>query len=66
MSGIVPSTLVDQLLSSVGVDEAAGYLGSDFKGSFELTQKAVKRVKREGWSAGTVLSQVSVLSPCDK
>jgi replication factor C subunit 2/4 len=61
MSGIVPTTLVTQLLSSVGVDEEAGYLGSDFKGSFEQTQKAVKRVKREGWSAGTVLSQVRVL-----
>lgn len=63
MSGIVPTSLVGQLLDSVGVSEADGYLGPAFTGSFERTQKAVKRVKREGWSAGTVLNQVRSAPP---
>lgn len=59
ISGNVPDELVNIVLASVGVDMAGGYLGKHFQGGFDLVNKAVKRVKREGWSANTVLSQVS-------
>ncbi|KAL7416008.1 activator 1 41 kda subunit [Mrakia frigida] len=58
IAGTVPEEVLTVLLSSMGVDEFGGYLGSDFKGNFNGVRNAVKRVQREGWSAGTVLSQM--------
>lgn len=60
MSGLVPDELVRDLLSTVGVraEDQGGYLGADFRGTFGDVQKVAKRVRREGWGANTVLSQV--------
>ena len=59
IAGTVPDELISVLLASLGVVENEGYLGSAFKGDFNGVRTAVRRVQREGWSAGTVLSQVS-------
>ncbi|CED82875.1 p-loop containing nucleoside triphosphate hydrolase protein [Phaffia rhodozyma] len=58
ISGNVPDGIVNFVLASIGVEVDGGYLGKNFKGTFEQVHKAVKRVKREGWSANTVLSQM--------
>lgn len=58
IAGVVPDGLINTLLGTVGVDPAGGFLGSAFRGSFSDVRDAVRRVRREGWSAGTVLTQV--------
>ncbi|WWC96824.1 hypothetical protein V866_003699 [Kwoniella sp. B9012] len=58
ISGVVPDDLITHLLSVMGVDSEQGIdltLGQD---GFEGVRKAVRRVGREGWSAGQVLEQI--------
>lgn len=64
IAGVVPDELIEELLATVGI-EPSGFLGSAFKGNFTAVQKAVKKVRRAGWSAGTVLSQVCLIRSRD-
>jgi hypothetical protein len=57
IAGVVPDELIAKTLATLGI-EPSGFVGSAFKGNFTDVQRAVKKLRREGWSAGTVLSQV--------
>jgi hypothetical protein len=59
ISGVVPTEIIDSLLHAVGVDREEGLVKSLYNGGFEVVRAAVKKVGREGWSAGQVLEQVS-------
>lgn len=59
ISGVVPDEVIDMLLNAVGVDRAEGVSQALWKGGFEVVRAAIKKVGREGWSAGQVLEQVS-------
>jgi replication factor C subunit 2/4 len=61
ISGVVPSEIIHNLLAVMGVSAGEGIDLSLASGGFEGVRKAVKRVGREGWSAGQVLEQVSLL-----
>ncbi len=61
ISGIVPSETIDGLLRTMGVEPGEGVNLSLAKEGFEGVRKAVKRVGREGWSAGQVLEQVNTV-----
>lgn len=60
ISGVVPIEIIDMLLNAVGVDRTEGVLPELHKGGFETVRRAIKKVGREGWSAGQVLEQVSL------
>lgn len=62
ISGVVPEETITGLLSVIGVDEG-GVNASLASGGFEAVRAAVKKVGREGWSAGQVLEQVSRTGP---
>lgn len=57
ISGVVPTDTISGLLSVVGVDQN-GVNPALTNGGFEAVRSAVKKVGREGWSAGQVLEQV--------
>ena len=59
ISGVVPSTTIDVVLRTMGVEPGEGVNPALAKGGFEAVRKVVKRVGREGWSAGQVLEQAS-------
>jgi replication factor C subunit 2/4 len=59
ISGVVPVEIIDMLLNAVGVDRSEGIVQELHKGGFEVVRTAIKKVGREGWSAGQVLEQVS-------
>lgn len=58
ISGVVPKTVIEMLLASLGIDPKEGAAPHLAKG-FQGVKDAVKQVGREGWSAGQVLEQVS-------
>ncbi|WWC68510.1 uncharacterized protein I206_102439 [Kwoniella pini CBS 10737] len=58
ISGVVPDDLITYLLSVMGVDKDQGIDLTLGTGGFEGVRTAVKRVGREGWSAGQVLEQI--------
>ncbi|WVQ78903.1 hypothetical protein IAT38_000994 [Cryptococcus sp. DSM 104549] len=58
ISGVVPEHIITQLLESMGVDREQGIDLDLALGGFEGVRRAVKRVGREGWSAGQVLEQI--------
>jgi len=60
ISGVVPKSTIEGLLRVMGVDPDSGLDTSLAKGGFEAVRSAVKRVGRDGWSAGQVLEQVSL------
>lgn len=57
---MVPGETISNLLGVVGIDKN-GLNPSLAKGGFEAVRKAVKTVGRDGWSAGQILEQVSLL-----
>nr|XP_031857673.1 replication factor C subunit 4 [Kwoniella shandongensis]KAA5524745.1 replication factor C subunit 4 [Kwoniella shandongensis] len=57
ISGVVPDDLITHLLSVMGVDRESG-VDLSLSSGFEGVRTAVKRVGREGWSAGQVLEQI--------
>ena len=61
ISGVVPKTVIEMLLASLGIDPKEGAAPHLAKG-FQGVKDAVKQVGREGWSAGQVLEQVSKTS----
>lgn len=56
---MVPIEIIDLLLNAVGVGRAEGVVNELHRGGFDVVRAAVKKVGREGWSAGQVLEQVS-------
>jgi hypothetical protein len=63
ISGVVPAETITELLSVIGVDDGGVNPGLAI-GGFEAVRAAVKKVGREGWSAGQVLEQVRPLLSC--
>ncbi|KAK8861694.1 hypothetical protein IAR55_002517 [Kwoniella newhampshirensis] len=57
ISGVVPDDVITQLLNVMGVDRESG-IDLSLSTGFEGVRTAVKRVGREGWSAGQVLEQI--------
>lgn len=57
ISGVVPSSVIDNLLRSMGIEPGSG-LNPTLASGFEGVRKAVRSVGREGWSTGQVLEQV--------
>lgn len=57
ISGVVPSSVIDNLLHAMGVEPGSG-LNPALSSGFEGVRKAVRSVGREGWSTGQVLEQV--------
>jgi replication factor C subunit 2/4 len=57
----VPDKVIDTLLNSMGIARD-GVSAELLKGGFAAVREAVKRVGREGWSAGQVLEQVRLYS----
>ncbi|KAI9632767.1 putative DNA replication factor [Dioszegia hungarica] len=57
ISGVVPDEVIDSLLNAVGVTREDGISPALIRGGFETVRKAVKKIGREGWSAGQVLEQ---------
>ncbi len=55
---MVPDETINGLLRTMGVEPGEGVNLSLSKEGFEGVRKAVKRVGREGWSAGQILEQV--------
>ncbi|KAK4686073.1 replication factor C subunit 2/4, partial [Tremellales sp. Uapishka_1] len=58
ISGVVPDDIIHGLLSVIGVDVASGIDPSLTQGGFGAVKNAVKKLGREGWSAGQVLEQL--------
>jgi hypothetical protein len=58
---VVPNQVIDALLRSMGIEPGDGVSPDLLKGGFNAVRREVKRVGREGWSAGQVLEQVG---PC--
>jgi replication factor C subunit 2/4 len=54
--------VIDSLLNAVGVTREDGISPALIRGGFETVRKAVKKIGREGWSAGQVLEQVRPLT----
>jgi hypothetical protein len=63
ISGVVPGQVIDALLRSMGIEPGDGVSPDLLKGGFDAVRREVKRVGREGWSAGQVLEQVGP-GPC--
>lgn len=62
---MVPGQVIDALLRSMGVEPGDGVSPDLLKGGFDAVRREVKRVGREGWSAGQVLEQVGTdPGPC--
>ncbi|EJT48309.1 DNA replication factor (activator 1 subunit) [Trichosporon asahii var. asahii CBS 2479] len=57
ISGVVSSSVIDNLLRSMGIEPGSG-LNPTLANGFEGVRKAVRSVGREGWSTGQVLEQV--------
>lgn len=50
--------MVNSLLAAMGIEAGEGVNPALLKGGFEAVRSAIKRVGREGWSAGQILEQV--------
>lgn len=57
ISGVVPTNVVDGLLRSLGVEPGGG-INTALATGFDGVRAEVRRVGREGWSAGQVLEQL--------
>lgn len=58
ISGVVPGDVVNSLLAAMGIEAGEGVSPALLKGGFEAVRTAIKRVGREGWSAGQILEQI--------
>ncbi|WVQ77362.1 hypothetical protein IAR50_007047 [Cryptococcus sp. DSM 104548] len=59
ISGVVPTSLIESILASVGIDPSTGIDPSLLSSSsFTTVRTAVRQITREGWSAYQVLSQL--------
>jgi replication factor C subunit 2/4 len=63
IAGVVPQSIVDALMTSVGIDVRSGLINS-LRGQdgFQMVRETVTMINRQGYSAGQVLQQVSLSS----
>ncbi|KAL1411793.1 Subunit of heteropentameric Replication factor C (RF-C) [Vanrija albida] len=58
ISGVVPDNVIDSLLRAMGVEPGDGINLTLASGGFDGLRAEVRRVGREGWSAGQLLEQI--------
>lgn len=58
ISGVVPDDVIHSLLRAMGVEPGEGLNPALASGGFEGLRAEVRRVGREGWSAGQLLEQI--------
>ena len=64
IAGVVPDSVVNSLLAAIGIDTESGMLDLDIVGNkngqgYKKDNTTVKKIGRQGYSAGQVLQQVS-------
>ena len=64
IAGVVPDRVINSLLSAIGIDTESGMIDLNVVGSkngegYRSVNVAVKKIGRQGYSAGQVLQQVS-------
>jgi replication factor C subunit 2/4 len=63
IAGVVPDGVINSLLAAIGIDTESGMI--DLEGNrggkgYDNVQTTVKKIGRQGYSAGQVLQQVSL------
>lgn len=63
IAGVVPQNIVDALMTAVGIDVGSGLVNNlRGKDGFQMVRETVTMINRQGYSAGQVLQQVSIIS----
>jgi replication factor C subunit 2/4 len=64
IAGVVPDGVINSLLAAIGIDTESGMIDLEVAGNrggkgYDNVQTTVKKIGRQGYSAGQVLQQVS-------
>jgi replication factor C subunit 2/4 len=62
IAGVVPDGVINSLLAAIGIDTESGMIdlaGNRGVKGYDNVQTTVKKIGRQGYSAGQVLQQVS-------
>ena len=67
IAGVVPNSVINSLLAAIGIDPESGMIDLDVVGNkggkgYTNVHTTVKKIGRQGYSAGQVLQQVSPLA----
>ena len=67
IAGVVPNSVINSLLAAIGIDPESGMIDLDVVGNkggkgYTNVHTTVKKIGRQGYSAGQVLQQVSLLA----
>jgi replication factor C subunit 2/4 len=72
IAGVVPDSVINSILSAIGIETGSGMIDLDVVGNkngqgYKKVDLAVKKVGRQGYSAGQVLLQVrDIIYQCSK